>query len=220
MTLSVTAVSRSAPTTWLVQVTLNPRSRDLAADVASALLMHRRVMSLAPDDFWPCPRAAAGVLYRVDQAPSGPPQLLAQMRVRPDMSRLPAGYGTARVRDLGPVPECLHVGAGIRYSITACPVLSRGATAPGGKRKEPLRGPAAEQWWTSRASGCGLILASLCASRVRHARIRFDGPATVTDPDALRAAIHAGIGPEKSYGAGLLTVIPVAIAATGAGPAP
>jgi CRISPR system Cascade subunit CasE len=39
--------------------------------------------------------------------------------------------------------------------------------------------------------------------------ITFEGRMAVTDPDRLRAAMLAGIGPNKAYGCGLLTLAPL-----------
>lgn len=47
---------------------------------------------------------------------------------------------------------------------------------------------------------------------MRHSLVRYDGTATVTDPDALRAAVLAGIGRGKPYGAGLLSLAPAPVA--------
>lgn len=38
------------------------------------------------------------------------------------------------------------------------------------------------------------------------ASVRFDGVLVVTDPDKFMGALHAGIGPQKAYGFGLLSV--------------
>ncbi|MFS8202560.1 type I-E CRISPR-associated protein Cas6/Cse3/CasE [Streptomyces sp. CWNU-52B] len=42
----------------------------------------------------------------------------------------------------------------------------------------------------------------------RHQLTRFDGQATITDPDQLRHALLHGIGRAKAYGAGLLSLAP------------
>ncbi|AXI79811.1 type I-E CRISPR-associated protein Cas6/Cse3/CasE [Peterkaempfera bronchialis] len=46
------------------------------------------------------------------------------------------------------------------------------------------------------------------AIRVAHSATRFEGAATVRDPDALRNALLHGIGRSKSYGCGLLSLAP------------
>ncbi|NJP67117.1 type I-E CRISPR-associated protein Cas6/Cse3/CasE [Streptomyces spiramenti] len=44
---------------------------------------------------------------------------------------------------------------------------------------------------------------------VRFTRVTFEGRLRVTDPAALRKALTQGIGKEKAYGCGLLTLAPV-----------
>lgn len=41
---------------------------------------------------------------------------------------------------------------------------------------------------------------------MRHHLTRYDGTATITDPDALTHALLTGIGRAKPYGAGLLSL--------------
>jgi CRISPR system Cascade subunit CasE len=43
---------------------------------------------------------------------------------------------------------------------------------------------------------------------MRHSLLRYDGTATVIDPDALHDAVIHGIGRGKPYGAGLLSLAP------------
>jgi len=45
-------------------------------------------------------------------------------------------------------------------------------------------------------------------SRARLSIVRFEGVATVTDPDALRTALAQGIGQGRAFGAGLLSIAP------------
>ncbi|MEU5691981.1 type I-E CRISPR-associated protein Cas6/Cse3/CasE [Actinosynnema sp. NPDC020468] len=47
------------------------------------------------------------------------------------------------------------------------------------------------------------------AKPVTMQAITFEGRLAVTDPDALRAAMLSGIGPNKAYGCGLLTLAPL-----------
>jgi len=86
----------------------------------------------------------------------------------------------------------------------------------------PLRGEDAVAWWHERAAAAGLTPHTILGlelddaagrrrpgnSLIRHARTRFDGIATVTDPDILTARLTAGFGRGKSYGCGLLTLAP------------
>ncbi|BFO16736.1 hypothetical protein SHKM778_31240 [Streptomyces sp. KM77-8] len=96
----------------------------------------------------------------------------------------------------------------------------------------PLNGPAADDWWQRQAGNAGLHVLTLRSqpvdaardrqhpagtapadrakkiNRIHHHRVRFDGTATVTEPDLLRAAVQSGIGRGKAYGCGLLSIAP------------
>jgi CRISPR system Cascade subunit CasE len=211
--------------TWLAQVTPDFRSRDARRDAGSAVLMHKRVMSLFPDGLGDQARLKAGVLYRAEEAPGGA-RLLVQAQLEPGPGRLPAGYGAVQVRELDPLLRWLQPGALVRYRLAASTCMRR-------QRKEvvPLRGADAENWWTARAPAAGLDLQSLTSrspgdpagykpkddgtggDRIRHPLTQFDGIAAVTDPAALTTAIITGVGRGKSHGCGLLSIAPLGTAA-------
>lgn len=208
-------------TAWLTQITPNFRNPHAHHDLADAVRMHRRVMSLLPGGLGDQPRRQAGVLYRIEQAPAGT-RILIQTAIEPDLGKLPPGYGSAQARDLGPLLDWLSDGVLVRYRLTANTCMRKSRT----KEVVPLRGADAEKWWHDRAPGCGLDLQSLVSrapgdavgggdpkARVRHALTQFDGVAVVTDPTALATAIVTGIGRGKSHGCGLLSIAPVTIAA-------
>lgn len=213
-------------TTWLTQITPDPRSRQVRRDLRDAVQMHKTVMSLVAwaglDDQ---ARAAGGVLYRIEETATAP-RILVQTQVKPDPEQLPDGYGTARTRELDALLHWLHPGALVRYRLAASTVRSKART----REIIPLRGAAADDWWTARAPAAGLALQSLASRspgdpvgrktddnengtarthRIRHTLTQFDGTATVTDPGALATAITAGIGRGKSYGCGLLSIAPL-----------
>ena len=60
----------------------------------------------------------------------------------------------------------------------------------------------------SAAAGANIIVddAGETANRVTINRTVYEGVARVTDPDALRHALVAGIGRSKAYGCGLMTL--------------
>ena len=208
-------------TAWLAQITPNFRDSEARRDLSDAVRMHQRIMSLVPDGLGDQPRRQAGVLYRIEEAPTGA-RILAQTAIQPNLGKLPAGYGKAQVRDLGPLLRWLREGTLVRYRLNANTCLRKARS----KEVVPLRGTDAEKWWTDRAPGCGLNLQSLISrspgdivgggdpnKRVRHALTRFDGVATVTDPAVLTTAIITGIGRGKSHGCGLLSIAPISTVA-------
>ncbi|MFE5973710.1 type I-E CRISPR-associated protein Cas6/Cse3/CasE [Streptomyces sp. NPDC056460] len=225
-------------TTTLTRIHLNLASPRVRRDMTDANSLHRTVMLLAPDGLGPHPRQQAGLLFRLERTPTStePPTLLIQTRHHPDLTRLPATYGTAQTRSLTPVLDNLTPGRQVRYRITANPTAARrvdetGRPLPGKhSRRTALTGDQAATWWHRRATEAGLTLHTLDTTPVpaarthpappgatssagrtphtQHVLIRFDGLATITNPDQLRDALLTGIGRAKSYGAGLLSLAP------------
>ncbi|SDP62717.1 CRISPR system Cascade subunit CasE [Streptomyces sp. cf386] len=101
-----------------------------------------------------------------------------------------------------------------------------------GRKVIALYGDDALAWWQRRAHQAGLALTTTDTTPARfrrprkrpntatepgetnpapgaqHALTRFDGLATITEPDRLRHALLTGIGRGKPYGAGLLSLAP------------
>lgn len=184
------------------------------------------------------PRQQVGLLFRVEET-HGAPVLLVQSRHRLDLekleTRLGPGFGQTAERDLTPFLENLTKGQELRYRLAAAPSKRLGKSEKNAERlgrpveskarayTRPLFGADAEQWWRERADRHGLDLRDVVVSgaapaldpgrggrrNVRHHVSRFDGYATVTDPDALRRAVAEGVGRGKSFGCGLLSLAPV-----------
>ncbi|WP_213456983.1 type I-E CRISPR-associated protein Cas6/Cse3/CasE [Rhizomonospora bruguierae] len=202
---------------WLIRITPDLRNRTASRDLRDVIAIHRRVMALVPDNLGPDPRKRAGVLFRIDQTPTGP-VLLVQTAVEPDPSRLPERYGTIDTRDIGPLLKAIRPGMRVQYRIAAN-ASKRAVTGPNAGKVVPLAGAAVDSWWAKRATEHGLGLeqahidpqpAMLGKSQpVRHAVTRFDGTAVVHDADLLRTAILTGIGRGKSFGCGLLSLAPI-----------
>ncbi|WP_044377876.1 type I-E CRISPR-associated protein Cas6/Cse3/CasE [Streptomyces noursei] len=216
---------------WLTRIIPNPRSPEVRRDLAgrnTAMNLHRRLMSLYPSDAGPDPRAHFGVLFRIDDTHTGP-HILLQSTHQPDLTRLPEGYGTHQSRPLDTLLNALKPGLSIRYRCAASPVRKPGATTRALYNLPavvPLTGAHADEWWTRQADLAGIKALTLHShpldaaqatrqpdhsgspQRIHHARTRFDGSATITDPDLLRQKITEGIGRGKAYGCGLLTIAP------------
>ncbi|MFD8404927.1 type I-E CRISPR-associated protein Cas6/Cse3/CasE [Streptomyces anulatus] len=210
----------------IARIRLNPHSRDVQRDLRDATEMHRTVMRMVPDDLGESPRSQAGLLYRLDETDTTSTLLVQAHRLNP--ARLPAGYGQADIKSLTPMFTALRKGLAVRYRIVLNPAKrERLPLEAKGKRGRivPLSGADADQWWLRRAADSGLHVHVLTptsmppvrprrqdADGMRHSLIRYDGTATVTDPDALHEAVLAGIGRGKPYGAGLLSLAPAPVA--------
>lgn len=206
----------------IARIRLNPHSRDVQRDLRDATEMHRTVMRMVPDGLGDSPRSQAGLLYRLDETDTTSTLLVQANRL--DSARLPAGYGQANIKSLTPMFTALRKGLAVRYRIVLNPAKrERLPLEAKGKRGRitPLSGADADQWWLRRAAGSGLHVHILTPTNMppirprrqdpdgmRHSLIRYDGTATITDPDALHEAVLAGIGRGKPYGAGLLSLAP------------
>ncbi|MGW9027910.1 type I-E CRISPR-associated protein Cas6/Cse3/CasE [Streptomyces sp. NPDC055722] len=210
----------------IARIHLNPHSRDVQRDLRDATQMHRTVMRTVPDGLGDSPRHRAGLLYRLDETETSSTLLVQATHLDPTL--LPPGYGHAEVKSLAPMFSALRNGLAVRYRIVLNPAKRERLTLEEkGKRGKivPLSGADADQWWHRRAAAAGLQLHVLTptnlaparprakqAPPMRHSLLRYDGTATVTDPDALTQALLDGIGRGKPYGAGLLSLAPAAAA--------
>jgi CRISPR system Cascade subunit CasE len=208
---------------WLARVRLDLRRPEVGKDLRNVADLHRRVMKLFPDGIGEQARRQAGVLFRLDDTPTGP-QLLVQARMEPNPARLPEGYGTFELRKLRPLLDAISPGLTVHYRL-AGNASKRAAKDTDKYRKGqiiPLNGAEADHWWARRAQAAGLTVVaghsqaldslsgeSRVGQRVRHAVTRFDGVAVVSDADAVRRAVVDGIGKGKAYGCGLLSLAPV-----------
>ncbi|WP_019853869.1 type I-E CRISPR-associated protein Cas6/Cse3/CasE [Actinopolyspora mortivallis] len=216
-------MTTTAPrTAMLTQLRLNPRHPATGRELANVDRMHRRVMSLFPDSLGNNPRAEAGVLHRVEHS-HAEAVVLIQSTLTPDTTRLPRGYATTAHRDLGPLLTALEVGMRARYRIVANPTRIE-TTDEGRKQRRQLVGDHAVAWWHRRAEEAGLELESAMLTREYrlvgdksqrsrrphyHGATQFDGSATVTHPEATFRAVLEGIGRAKSYGCGMLSLVPL-----------
>jgi CRISPR system Cascade subunit CasE len=82
---------------YLTRAFLDPKSRDVRADVRNPESLHKTVMRAFPDDAGPSPRGAHAILHRLDQDRGDRLVLLVQSHTKPMIERWPAGY----VLDIG-----------------------------------------------------------------------------------------------------------------------
>lgn len=207
--------------TYLTRITLNPRSRTAGWDLTNRHGLHRSVMALIPHQHVECARQQAGVLYRLESDQHGH-RLLVQSHDPLDTSRLPVGYASSvEERNLSALLDWLRPGCRIAYRCDASASVSIHSHGRRGKKRQ-ISGPAAADWWQRKMAVAGLsdVMPDLIelpevrmSKKLRDSRqsrslrlTRLQGVATVTDAQALREAMCLGIGRDRSYGAGLLTV--------------
>ncbi|MFD4611919.1 type I-E CRISPR-associated protein Cas6/Cse3/CasE [Streptomyces sp. NPDC001312] len=214
---------------WLTRIVPHLHSREARRDFRNAVDLHYRVMTLFPDGLGDQARKQLGILFRAEDTSAGP-YLLLQSRIRPDLDKLPPGYGYGDSRPLTPLLEALRPGLPVRYRIDASAVRKPRKTTQalyGLKPLVPLTGPAAEAWWQRQAEQSGLKVDTIHTTRldaaagvkgphkqrIHNARTRFEGKALVSDPNLLRQRVEEGIGRGKAYGCGLLSLAPASPAA-------
>ena len=211
---------------YLTRLTPDPAHALARRERTDAGAMHRRVMSLFPDNLPAQPRATTGALFRVDQDNAGI-FVLIQSVLPPDPAKLPTGYGPILTKNMAPLIELCRPGMSVKYRIIGNAIRRLGPLTTAGRSGQviPLRGSDAHAWWQRQAATAGLAVQDIHATvlppgttgrdeadatqRTPHDRTQFDGNATITDPAALIAAMSHGIGRAKSYGCGLLTIAPL-----------
>lgn len=167
---------------------------------------------------------AARPLFRFDvEGDHG--YLYVQTTQEPDWSRLPQAI---RDQVTGPIPYEIPQGRRLRFRLLAKPSFRIG------RKESPFKGfrtsivaPERQMDWLRRKGeefGFQIEQCDLC-ERVWHDSKKneslpngdpkplyatlFDGVLVVTHPDKLREAVRNGIGPQKAYGFGLLSLAPL-----------
>jgi CRISPR system Cascade subunit CasE len=176
--------------------------------------LHRYVMSGYPKDLGPDPRKQAGVLFRVDGA-----SILVQSTMKP---KWPKSY-EAEVK-LEFKPSLLKAEKRYRFRFGLNSVAQ--SNRDGRCRRYPVP---VSQWLAAREEMLGATFdIRKVESMVLYDHVRrehytrsfpihvsvIDGYLRVTDPIKLADAIREGIGREKAYGCGLLSLLPVAAVTT------
>lgn len=203
----------------LSRLILNPRNRQVRSELACPYEMHRTISQAFGDDL-----SDERILYRVDvDRRTGVPTVLVQSQTEPDWSVLPDdGY---LLETDGDNPDSKAVDPGfsagqlLSFRLRANPVKRDNDT---GRRLGLLKEDDQRQWLDRKGerSGfrvvrCHVIPEGLQEFAKRRGgaqheitllSVRFEGLLQVTDPDALREALEAGIGPAKSFGFGLLSL--------------
>lgn len=189
-------------------LTVFPLERSGAANRDHAAA-HRTVMCLFAENLGDSPRSNSSTLFRVE---SDFGRILVQSTLAPERDQVDVLGLQVRECETTDFPT----GTRVRYRIDVAAVRRTG--------RQERRVPAAEvgQWWQDLARRNGLQLEGPAAEHLLgiddrtstgsqpHMRVaRLSGTAIVADADALTHAMRHGVGRAKSYGCGLLSVIPL-----------
>jgi CRISPR system Cascade subunit CasE len=202
----------------LSRIQLNPLSGRALALAASPIELHHELYGLFD-------KASSGrILFRVDADAYGPTILLQSSSV-PDWSKLRLSVHDVRsLPESKPLDVMLAEGTELSFRLLARPtkVIPTGKGNPRGPRRD-LRTDEERLGWIHRkaeASGfrvtlCGISnfsFASIKSNVAPRAKggtfsaVRFDGELVVVDTELLTHAVANGIGTQKAFGFGLISL--------------
>lgn len=225
---------------YLSRLCLNPLFAPALKLAANPELIHKKLLMTLPCQSKEKPLVAhqpktAEVLFRVDTSDSGP-MLLIQSVDPPDWDALELAP-----RALREPPQTKRFepsfaeGQRLSFRLLARPSVRKSGDfgkKPNAKRKSGPRNDCRNDEerlaWLRRKSGeCGFAVESVGLTLLSFpafksavparekggsfTAVQFDGVLVVTDPDKLREAVRNGIGPQKAYGFGLLSLAPLSL---------
>lgn len=198
---------------YLSQLTLNPRSRQVQAELRDPYEMHRTLAKAFGEGAEG--QSAARCLFRVEEESGGISlRLLVQSRVLPSWQNL--AVPTDYLRDIPQVKSfnpALTAGQLLSFRLRANPTVRRE-----GKRLGLYRAAERLAWLSRKATenGFSLLTATEISERSPECQAksnkavfsaaRFEGVLRVLDPENFSAALAGGIGAGKGFGFGLLSI--------------
>lgn len=168
----------------------------------SAVSRHKLVMSVFPQLAGESARKKLGVLFRLEKSIRGS-FFIVQSKVAP--ANIPGIETLAKNEEVS-----LHLGDQIRFRVTVSPIKRVGS-------KEVLITDydEIEEWITQKLSSAlsDVVVVNQKDERVARDKgrnfvklVQIDGVASVSDVLKLSELIESGVGRNKNYGAGLLSV--------------
>jgi CRISPR system Cascade subunit CasE len=216
---------------YLSRICLNPLHAPAIKLAADPEALHKKLYALLPDR-----EATAGdrqCLFRVDTTESGPVVLL-QTVGEPEWDALElAARSLRQPPESKPYDPSCAIGHRLGFRLFAKPSVRKSGDfgqKESGKRRTGPRITCRDdeerlEWLRWKGNDHGFIVESvgltilsmpaiksdlsLRAKGGSFTAVRFDGVLVVTDPDKLRQAVASGIGPQKAFGFGLLSLAPV-----------
>ena len=189
--------------------------------IADCQRMHTLVMSGFPSGDSETPRSDMAVLYDVEPTRSGV-RVLIQSDIAPniDAYRMYCARNTEPcVKNISALSEVLQNGMKLRFSVCANPTVQQSHTHGPRSARRFISDYDQRQRWLKRKlaeGGAGLNMAIETGSdTVRGKRkdaplkfigVRWAGVLTITDAKAFERLLRTGLGPERAYGMGMLTL--------------
>ena len=201
---------------YLSRITLNTALRETMKALVSPSIFHGAVESSFGG-------ARARRLWRIDDL-NGKKYVLLVSEGLPDLKGFAEQFGYAgeyETKDYSPLLDRIRDGGRWQFRLTANPVVSKSH----GKIMAHITPEYQKKWLSSRGDKRGFSLNEdefqtvqekwydfhkrnvADSSRVRLLSVTFEGILTVTDANLFRETLCHGIGREKAYGQGLLTVV-------------
>lgn len=204
--------------TFLTRILINKSRRETMLILSHPERLHAAVYAGFPSV---CNNGTdRGVLWRLDERYAGP-VIYVVSETMPDYTGFVESYGWPRrayadqVRTVSydDALASIHDGEHLRFRITASTQLRRSG------KSIPLRGISAQEEWLRRRSETnGFIIRSMTITRagsgmvdaddhlIRFPWAQYDGMLTVSSRSTFTGMLRKGLGREKAYGMGLMTV--------------
>lgn len=201
---------------YLSRVTLNIALRETMKALVSPSIFHGAVENSFDG-------VRARRLWRIDDL-NGKKYILILSEDRPKLENFARQFGYAgeyEIKDYASLLNRIADGVKWQFRLTANPVVSKSH----GKIMAHVTPEFQKKWLISRAEGLGFSLDEAefqtvqskwydfrkkeagGSSHVRLLSVTFEGILTVTDAEQFRKTLCKGIGREKAYGQGLLTIM-------------
>ncbi len=146
---------------YLSQLHADLRDRDSRRALGDCHLLHTTLMRAFPTlPGEPNPRAAVGLLYRVEPSREARVCILAQSVTAPDWSRLPAWCAEDETKPVAALYDRIAAGQTLTFRLRANPTKCTGKRPEGGGHlvnvhREALTDPVQQIEWLVRAGGRG-----------------------------------------------------------------
>ncbi|MBL8067384.1 MAG: type I-E CRISPR-associated protein Cas6/Cse3/CasE [Armatimonadetes bacterium] len=203
---------------FLSRLILNAKHPRVRSEVDHPYELHRTICKAFdnPDE--------ARILFRADTERPGEVHVLVQSLVAPDWGCLDGEKLYVKSAD-DPKPvelAGLQHGMPLRFRLRCRPSMriAEAGHPEEGKRKSLKNREEIFAWLQRKADESGFDVPNVAFDRVYWyesksgkdqkplGAVQFDGVLIVTDPERLREAVRKGIGPQKAYGFGLLSLAP------------